>query len=1162
MRERPNLSAPFGGRRLYAARSMSEPNAKPVRSLRALQLAQALGAFNDNAWKLIVVALAMRAVSGEGAAAEAENQKQTMLAFAAFTLPLAVFSLPFGALSDRMRKSDLLFRAKLLEVVLMAIGAVSLFVDPTGGMAPLLVLSAMGIQSALFSPAKYGILPEIVPHTELSRANGRLELATFLAIIAGTAFGPQLLRIAPSAPGVAGLVLFALACAGAYAARGIERTEPARLAGGFKEAVNGALGAVRSDRMLLLSIVGQAWFWTIASLLGQNLVVWSKNHLELSESALGIPLGVFGIGVGLGSELAGRAAKNRVEMGFVPLGAVLLSILTALLGAIAPGVVGTCVLLLLLGLASGFVVVPLNALQQWRAPDQHRGAVIALSNTFVFIGMFGGSLLGGALAAAGQSARGIFVSAAVFTIVGTAIAVKLMPIALVRAGLLLVMHTAYRIKVVGAENIPSKGGVLLAPNHVSFLDGILLSVAIDRPIRFVVDRAQYERRAMKPFMKLLGAIPISQTGGPRQILRALREAGEALDHGDVMCIFPEGQITRTGAILPFRRGLERIVKGRTAPIVPVHLDRVWGSIFSFSSGRFGGRMPERFPYPVTITFGERLPAETPVGEVRKAVVELASRAWFERKTDARPLQRSFLRRVRRRPFAFALGDWNRPRMSRLAMATGALALARAMRSAWFGQERVGILLPPSVPGVLANLAAALACRVVVNLNYTAGRAGMESAAKQAGLQTVLTSRAFLEKAKIELPTGVQPIWIEDVVPTISAVDRFVAGVLAWFAPARWVERYAGAERVPVVDDVFTIIFSSGSTGDPKGVMLSHFNLDTDIEAVSQVFRPLPDDRILGVLPLFHSFGTMVLWFAQQRGMPLVCHPSPLDAEAVGQLVLEHRITLLLATPTFLQLYLRRCSPEQFGSLRIVMTGAEKLTDRIAEAFEENFGIRPLEGYGATECSPVVAASVPAFRAPGFFQAGSKRGFVGPPIPCMTAKVVDPEDPSFSKEMPFGTPGLLLVRGPNVMKGYLGRDDLTANALKDGWYVTGDIAAVGDDGFIRITDRLARFSKIGGEMVPHGKVEEALHRAAGVTVSSFVVTSIGDVKKGERLAVITTLDPADAATWIEKMTQEGLPNLFLPRRDSFVKVSAIPVLGTGKVDLRGAKKLAQEALEPT
>ncbi len=1141
---------------------MSEEQPRYLRSLRSLQIAQAFGAFNDNAWKMIVIALATRAIAQGTPGAELETQRQSMFAFVALTLPLAVFSLPAGGLADRCRKNELLFKTKVFELVLMIAGTIALFLEPRGGWMPFAVLSLMGVMSAIFSPAKYGILPEIVPHTDLSRANGRLELATFVAIIAGTVFGTQLLSLAPNVPGIAGVILVGFALLGTAFAKRIERTEPARLTGGFLVGFKGAKEAVKGDRLLQLSIIGQAWFWSVASLLGQDLVVYGKTYLKLSESTIGIPLGMFGIGVGLGSELAGRAAGNRVEMGFVPLGATFLSLLTLALGIVAPGIVGTCVLLLLLGIASGFIVVPLNSLQQWRAPEQHRGAVISLSNTLAFSGMLVGSLLGYWLALLGVTARGIVCGASVFTLLGTALAVKAMPIALLRGILLVVIHSTYRVKVVGAKNVPSKGGALLAPNHVSFIDGILLSVAIDRPIRFIVDRAQYERKASKPFMKLLGAIPVSQTGGPRQILRALKDAGEGLDQGEIVCIFPEGQITRTGAILPFRRGLERIVKGRNAPIIPVHLDRVWGSIFSFSGGRFGKKLPEKIRYPVTITFGRPLPQETPVAEVRRAVVELASQAWFERKADALPLHRAFLKRVRRRPFSLCLTDSERRDLSRLRTAGAAVALARALRTAWFAQERVGILLPPSVPGVLVNLAAALSARVAVNLNYTAGKAGMESAAKQSGLQTVLTSRLFLEKAKVELPPGVQPVYLEDVMASVTSLQRFGAAFVAWLAPARVVERYAGAQRTVGVDDVFTIIFSSGSTGEPKGVMLTHFNIDSDIEAVAQVFRPASEDRILGVLPLFHSFGTMVLWFSQLRGMPLVCHNSPLDAEAVGMLVLDYRVTLLLATPTFLSLYLRRCTPEQFGSLRIVMAGAEKLTDRIADAFAENFGIRPLEGYGATECAPVVAASVPPYRAAGFYQAGSRRGFVGPPIPCMTAKVIDPdafEATGAQNELPFDTPGLLLVRGPNVMKGYLGRDDLTAQAIRDGWYVTGDIAAIGEDGFIRITDRLSRFSKIGGEMVPHGKVEEALQTAGGLTQPSFVVTAIGDAKKGERLAVLTTLDPGRVPELLEKLAQMGLPNLFIPRRDSFVKVEAIPVLGTGKVDLRAAKRIAVEKL---
>jgi acyl-[acyl-carrier-protein]-phospholipid O-acyltransferase/long-chain-fatty-acid--[acyl-carrier-protein] ligase len=428
--------------------------------------------------------------------------------------------------------------------------------------------------------------------------------------------------------------------------------------------------------------------------------------------------------------------------------------------------------------------------------------------------------------------------------------------------------------------------------------------------------------------------------------------------------------------------------------------------------------------------------------------------------------------------------------------------------------------------------------------------------RQAGLRTVLTSREYLQKAKIELPPGPVPLFLEDLRARIGFFARTAAALVALLAPKRVVERWAGAARPRTPDDVLTILFSSGSTGEPKGVMLSHFNLDSNVQALAQVFRPDRRDRLLGILPLFHSFGTMSLWFGLLRGVPLVCHPSPLDAEPIGQLVLDHEVTMLLATPTFLSMYMRRCTPEQFGSLRIVMTGAEKLPQRIADEFEQSFGIRPLEGYGATECAPVIAASIPPFRAPGFFQAGSKRGSVGPLLPCMSGRIVDPQT---GAPVPPGTPGLLLVRGPNVMRGYLGRDDLTQHVMRDGYYSTGDIALLDADGFLFITDRLSRFSKIGGEMVPHGRVEQALHDAVGATSPTFAVTGLPDEKKGERLAVLTTLDLARVPALLAEVAKAGLPNLFLPRPDAFVRVEAIPVLGTGKVDLQAVKRMAKERL---
>src|SRR6185295_16166798 len=356
-----------------------------------------------------------------------------------------------------------------------------------------------------------------------------------------------------------------------------------------------------------------------------------------------------------------------------------------------------------------------------------------------------------------------------------------------------------------------------------------------------------------------------------------------------------------------------------------------------------------------------------------------------------------------------------------------------------------------------------------------------------------------------------------------------------------------------VDDLATIIFSSGSTGDPKGVMLTHHNVGSNIDQLDQVFGFTKKDRLLGVLPFFHSFGfTGTLCAPAVLGLGAVFYPNPLDARTIGPLISQYHLTFLLATPTFLQLYLRGCSAEDFGSLRVVMTGAEKLPERLALAFEEQFGIRPLEGYGCTECAPAVAVSTHDFRSAGFRQVGGKRGKIGHPMPGVSVRIVDPE--TFAP-VAMGQPGLLLVHGPNIMQGYLGRPEKTAEVLRDGWYVTGDIAAMDEDGFLQITDRLSRFSKIGGEMVPHIKVEEKLHELAGLTEQTFVVAGVPDEKKGERLVVLHKLADGQLQSCLEKLNQCDLPNLWKPRADQFLYVEALPHLGTGKLDLRKARELA-------
>jgi acyl-[acyl-carrier-protein]-phospholipid O-acyltransferase/long-chain-fatty-acid--[acyl-carrier-protein] ligase len=1127
-------------------------------------IAQFFGAFNDNAWKYLVALLAINRVAAEvgrsGPAYEAASQWQTTIAFVVFTLPLMLVSLPAGVLADRLSKRTVIILLKAAEVGLMAAGSLALLATPAGGGWALLVLGLMGAHSALFSPAKYGILPEILPHHRLSAGNGLLEMFSNLAIITGTASGGLLLGLVGGATWVAPLVLAGLAAVGFAASWTVPRVPSARAEGGLASTVKSAWTAMRADRVLWLAVLGSVFFWAALSLVGQDLLIYVKVVLGLSDALSGIPLAVAAAGIGAGAILAGRLSASKVEYGLLPLGAAGFACSALLLGALGPGVAGTLVLMVPLGVASGLLVVPLNALIQWRSPGERRGAIIALANVFVFGGILAGSLGAGALAHLGFSARGILVASAAATIAGTAWAMRLVPDACLRLALVLLTHSFYRLRVVGRSHVPTEGGALLVPNHVSFVDGLLVLASLDRPVRFLVDRAYFHHFLLRPFMTALGAIPISSSGGPRVVLRALRDAGRALGAGELVCIFAEGEITRTGMMLPFRRGLERIVKGRPAPIIPVHLDRVWGSIFSHARGRFLTKLPERLPYPVTVSFGAPLDPGTPLHEVRRAVRELGEAAWTLRKADRRPLHHAFIRAARRHPFRLACADATRPRLSALGLLAGAVALARVLRPRWAGQALVGILLPPSVGAALVNLAATLAARTTVNLNYTAGRSGLESAAAQAGLRTVVTSRAFLEKIRLDLPPGLEALWIEDLAGGIGRGARLWALGLAALAPARLLERFGGAGRRPTLDDVVTVIFSSGSTGDPKGVLLTHFNLDANVEAAAQAFRLDRRDRILGILPLFHSFGYMAtLWLALNHGLGVVFHPNPLDAGTVGELVQRYRVTFLVATPTFLQLYLRRCSPAQFGSLRAVLVGAEKLSDRLAQAFEDHFGIRPLEGYGTTECAPAVAVGLLDFRAPGFYQPGSRRGFVGQPLPGVSVRIVDPET---FEPLPPGTPGLLLVRGPNIMRGYLGRDDLTAQVMRDGWYVTGDIALMDPDGFLRITDRLARFSKIGGEMVPHGRVEEALQAAAEADVQRFAVTAIPDERKGESLAVLHTLDEAAIPRILERVAAAGLPNLFVPRPDRFVKVDRLPVLGTGKLALREVKRIAVERLAPS
>jgi acyl-[acyl-carrier-protein]-phospholipid O-acyltransferase / long-chain-fatty-acid--[acyl-carrier-protein] ligase len=738
----------------------------------------------------------------------------------------------------------------------------------------------------------------------------------------------------------------------------------------------------------------------------------------------------------------------------------------------------------------------------------------------------------------------------------------LRPYLLLRVFLWFVTHSIYWLRVLGRSNVPTKGAALLVCNHVSYVDWLLLMASQRRFIRFVVWAGFTKTWGLRRVLQWGGCIPIDGAGGPRAVVKSLRAASDALARGELVCIFAEGRFTQTGLMLPFHRGFEQVVKHCKAPIIPVCLDQVWGSIFSYYSGKIFWKIPLEIPYHVTVAFGEPMPNDTKAADVRQAVQKLSADCSIARSPQRVPVHRQFVRMAKRSFFRPCFSDSTlKDQDLTYGMALAAvLCIVREMRPIFGAAPMVGVWLPSSMGAAVTNIVIAILGKTSVNLNYTSAPDAVLSALRQCGCTTVLTSRRFTARLKLEPGPGVTLIYLEDFREKISKSRRARAWLMALLTPTFVLERWVLGLGRHTIDDLATVIFSSGSTGEPKGVMLTHGNIAANAESMIQAAGLEARDRLLGVLPMFHSFGyTVTLWAPLQLGASVVYHADPRQAKEIGELCKTYQCTLFVSTATFLRFCLRKCEPDDFKTLRILMCGAEKLPQSLAREFEKKFGVLPLEGYGCTELSPVAAANIPDKVINNFRQIMNKPGTVGQPVPGVAARVVDPDART---TLPVGAEGLLLIHGANVMKGYLGQPELTAKVVHDGWYVTGDMAKIDEDGFITLTGRLSRFAKIGGEMAPLEKIEEVLNEVLGTSERVAAVTCVPDEARGERLIVLYLEQPLtqlgfDVPKWWQAVGGRGLPNLWVPGQRDFYPVPELPHLGSGKLDLKGLKDRALE-----
>ncbi len=715
-------------------------------------------------------------------------------------------------------------------------------------------------------------------------------------------------------------------------------------------------------------------------------------------------------------------------------------------------------------------------------------------------------------------------------------------------------HTVVNLRVIGGANIPESGPVLIVSNHVSLIDLLLIQSISPRPVRFMIQQEVLEFVPTRFIFWYLGVIKVPNLRRPKAMQRFFERSRAELRRGGVLCLFPEGGISGNGGLMRFKSGVAPLLPaGVQVSVIPVRIGMLWGRLFTIFRGKLKYQKPRTLPVQFNLNIGDPVSTELSAFQLRQRISELGAEAEMGPQPDEVPIHTAFALRAKRRPFAVTYYDADGTRVTDFEMLVRAAILSKKIRSLDIGESGyVGVLMPNCTVLASLMLGVMYSDRTPAVINFSAGADVALEAARRAGISVILTSRRFL--AKLGWEAAPEMVFLEDIAKSVTKREKKRAVLRILLLPRRMLVRRLAPLSAFNVQRQAVLLFSSGSTGRPKAVMLTHRNINCDLWAFWRVIVWSRTDRIVGNLPLFHAYGfTVEFAFPAMSGTPTVYVVNPLDSAGVVKAIEEFNITILTATPTFLQNYIRKAKPEQLRSLRLVITGAEKLRPELAAKFRALTGLEIIEGYGCTELSPIVTINL----CNSIFQLGRHAdhpGSIGTPLPGIHVRVVDP-DTGF--ELGPDQPGRMQVKSGIVMKGYLNDPEQTRNVLRNGYYDTGDIARIDQDGYVYITGRASRFSKIGGEMVPHELVEQMIAKIRGREEREVAVTGRGDAKRGERLVVFYTPDDLNPAAVVEAMRGEKMPNLWIPKAEDFVKIDHLPLLGSGKLDLKKLKQLADE-----